>query len=167
MAKSFHRSLGREGPIGLVAFSFGLSSHEPSRCNTRLSRAVRRIVNNEKGEVIVVVQWEIALSLASLSITNVVERHRRKDIYLDSDEVMAQAAKVFREHGITRVIPVANQFLHLRKCRDLVIKAGFVPEMREFMKIGFYKESLQWWTRGPLRLLFYAVLQKLTGRRGK
>lgn len=154
-------------PIGLVAFSFGLSGHEPNPCNTRLAGAVRRIVNNENSRVIVVVQWEIALSLASLSITNVVERHRKKDAYLDSEEVMAQAAEVFREYGITRVIPVANQFLHLRKCRDLVIKAGFIPEIRGFGKIGFYKESLQWWTRGPFRLLFYAVLQKLTGRRGK
>jgi len=154
-------------PIGLVAFSFGLIGHEPNPCNARLARAVRDIVANDKSNIIVVSQWEVALAMPSVPISLVVRKHKIEGRYLDSDEVMAQAAEVFRDRGISRVIPVANQFLHLRKCRDLVIKAGFIPEMRKFIKIGFYKESLQWWTRSPFHLLLYAILQKSRGRRGK
>ena len=151
---------------GLVAFSFASGAIEPSLCNRRLARAVERILDKEKEEVVVIAQWEIASSTWA-SLACVVKEHRQKGAYLDSDEVMAQAARVFNERGITKVIPVANPFLHLAKCRTLVRDAGFTPIKQKIGWIGFYRESLQWWTRGPFRLLLYAVLIKLTGRRGR
>ena len=96
-----------------------------------------------------------------------VREHHIKGAYLDSEEVMTQAAKELREHEITEVIPVANPFLHLAKCRTLVRKEGFTPLKRKIGRIDFYRESLQWWTRSPFQLLLYAVFQKFTGRRGR
>ena len=154
-------------PKGLVALSFASSENEPNPCNARLARDTRYIVNTEKEEVVTVVQWEIARALKSVPITHIVEKHRQEGAYLDSDEVMAQAAEVFRERGVTEVIPVANPFLHLTKCRALIRKEGFVPVKRKIGRIGFYRESSAWWCRGPFHLLLYAVLQKLMGRRGR
>ena len=152
---------------GLVAFSFGLGKNEPNRCNRRLAGAVRFIVAGERESVLVISQWEITKALKSIPIAYVVKKHRIRGRYLDSEEVMAQAAKILRKHRITEVIPVANPFLHLIKCRALVRKEGFEPLKREIGWIGFYPESIQWWTRGPFRFLLYVILQILTGWRGK
>ncbi len=153
---------------GLVAFSFGLGAVEPNPCNVRLAQAVQRIVSEESEPVVVVAQWEIALALNSLPLDYVVKRHRREGAYLDSNEVMAQAAGIFRRHGVTEVIPVANPFLRLAstKCRAFVRKEGFTPLDRKVGWIGFYPESLQWWTRGPIHLTLYSALQLLTGYHG-
>jgi len=152
---------------GLVAFSFALGENEPNPCNVRLARAVRHIVGTESEELVRVAQWEVARALLPLPMARVVRGHRSNRAYLDSEEVMSQAAEVFRELGITEVIPVANPFLHLTKCRALVRKEGFIPLKRKIGWIGFYWKSIQWWTRDPFRFLLYAVLQKLTGWRGR
>lgn len=151
---------------GLVAFSFALGKEEPNPCNVRLAKAVERIVDTEKEPVVVVVQWEIAKALNWPTVF-VVEKHRRSGAYLDSEGVMAQAADIFQDYGITEVIPVANPFLHLTKCRALVRQHGFKSLKRKIGWIGFYKKSLQWYTRGPVRCFIYAVLQKFTGRRSR
>lgn len=153
---------------GLVAFSFALGRKEPNPCNIRLTHAVSRIVGEEGEPVIVVPQWEIALTAPpSLTIPHVVREHRQAGEYLDSKEVMAQAAEVFRPLGITEVIPVANPFIHLLQCRILVRQFGFIPVKRKIGWIGFYHDSLQWWTRGPLETTFYSALVVVTGRRGR
>lgn len=153
--------------IGIVAFSFALGKNEPNPCNIRLASAVELIVRESKEPVILVAQWEIARAIKSVPVDYVVEKHRTEGAYLDSEEVMAQAAEFFRKHGVKEVIPVANPFLHLAKCRSLVYKEGFVSINRRIGWVGFYRKSLQWWTRGPIRLIVYAILQKFTSRRGK
>lgn len=155
--------------IGLIAYSFALGKTEPNPCNVRLARAVERIVREEavKGnEVIVVAQWEVALAL-SRKPSLVVYEHRQKGMYLDSEEVTAQAVSLFEAWKITEVIPVANPFLQLFKCRKLVRNVGLTPLRRRIGWIGFDKESLQWWTRGPVRLLTGTALHVSVGYRGK
>ena len=151
--------------IGIVAFSFGLSEEEPNEAN----RALAELVQDISSEIhcVVVAQWEIAKALRTTPAQCVVMHHSIAGKYLDSEEVMAQAAKLFRERGITEVLPIAQPFLHLAKCKTLVRKSGFtlVPYHPPH-GIPFPKDSKQWWTRGPLQLLLYAVLQKFLGRRG-
>lgn len=153
---------------GLLAFSFGLTDKEPNECNERLALAVRRIIEKESEGVVVVSQWGIALALKGLGVPIglTVEKHRKGE-YLDSNEVMAQAAAFFKENGIIEVIPVAQPFLHLFLCSRLIKKSGFKPVKRPVAWIGFCGESKQPWTRGPVRLLLYAVKRALTGRRGR
>ena len=160
---------------GLVAFSFALGKNEPNPCNVRLADEVERIVLYSSEPLIIVAQWEIAKALTQRDFQHQlplvhqfhsVERHRQ-GAYLDSEEVMAQAAILFRNHGVRQVTPVANPFLHLWKCRQLVRKAGFTVRNRKIGNIGFYPESDQWWTRGPVQLLAYTALQVATGRRGR
>lgn len=158
---------------GIVAWSFGSAKKEPNPCNVSLGIEAYRIMKEEEkntGEdMVLVAQWEVAAALRKVigfSADYVVEKHRQSGEYLDSREVMAQAAMIFRDHEITDVIPVANPFLHLFACRRLVRESGLTPLKRKVRWIGFYKDSLQWWTRGPMRCLAYAIIRKLWGRRG-
>lgn len=102
----------------------------------------------------------------------VVEKHRKEGEYLDSEEIIAQAIPVLKARGITKVISIA-QWLQNFKYRALLKKAGFeIIPLRKFLswktrKIGFCKDSLQWWTRGPIRLVIYTILQIVFGRRGR
>jgi len=133
----------------------------------RLANEVQRLIKEAVGPVLVVVQWEINLALPLGTVGYSVIEHRTPDEYLDSEEVMAQATEVFRKNGITEVIVVAQPFLQLTKCRKLARNTGFTVIKKKIRRIGFYKDSSQWWTRGPIRLLTYAVLQVLFSRRGK
>jgi len=150
---------------GLVAFSFALGAEEPNPCNVRLAEAVKRIVEAEGSQVVVVAQWEVARALETLSCQAHHIVYSEPNVYLNSDMVMTKAADWFHGYHITEVIPVAQPFLHLPMCRQLVRRHSFTVLKRRVGWIGFYGQSLQWWTRDPIRLLFCAILFKLTGHR--
>lgn len=154
--------------IGLVAFSFAIGKAEPNPCNQRIARAVERIYANELDQVVVVSQWEVTRALTSngrVKVARSVELLPSGD--LGSEEVMQQAGDLFLKEGITDVIVVAQPFLRLWKCRRLARQMGFNVLKRRVGWIGFYRRSLQWWTRDPFRLVLYSVLQLALGRRGR
>lgn len=151
---------------GMIVYSFASCAAEPNPCNIRLARAAERIIDTENERLCLVVQWEIWQAIRTGLAAYIVQEHREGN-YLDSEEVTAQAAEIFRSKGIKEVIPVAQPFLLLPKCRWLIRQAGFNPVRRRIGWIGFYHRSKQWWTRGPIRLLVYAALQLMTGRRGR
>jgi hypothetical protein len=150
---------------GLVAFSFALGAKEPNPCNMRLALAVKRIIDAEEGRILIVAQWEVALALEQCGVKAHHTIYQEQGVYLDSHMVMEQAASWLHDCGVTEVIPVAQPFLHLILCQKLVRQHGFILLKRKIGKIGFYRSSLQWWTRGPVRLLFCTALFQLTGRR--
>jgi hypothetical protein len=165
--------------LGLVAFSFGQREDEkndPCLSNIDLAEAVGKIVSCEAEKIVVVAQWEIAKVLLQSASVNeqmewlepdfIVHHHRVEGEYLDSDEVMAQAALYLHKRGVTAVIPVAHPFLHLTKCKQLVREAGFALAERKIGRVRFDKLSVQPWTRGRAPLLVYALKQKFTGHRG-
>ncbi len=169
-------------PVGLVAFSFGLLPEKTrDRClsNIDLARAVEQIVRGVSGRVVVVAQHEIAGQLEFGQYQpvelHVIRQHRLPGVYLDSEEVMFQAAAILSslrqgpwgQWTISSVIPVAQPFLHLHRCRQLVRKAGFCLIGRPIGRIRFDRNSRQWWTRSRHELLWYAVRQMLLGRRGR
>jgi len=150
----------QQSHVGLVAWSFALRPEEPSRCNRCLAGEVWRIVREEEKNgrrVLIIAQGEIAEALKKLHmpLAYIVERHHITGEYLDSQEVMAQAAEILMSYGVTEVIPVANPFLHLRRCRMLVREFGFMLIERRIRRIGFDKDSLQSWTRGPVRWVLH------------
>jgi hypothetical protein len=151
---------------GIVVFSFALSSEEPNRCNRRLARAAERIIAQELmltgKRPIVIAQWEVAAAML-FPPDLIVREHHIPGKYLDSNEVMAQAAEFLRKLHVTEVIPVAQPFLQLGKCVSLTRKEGFRPLRRDIGWIGFYRKSIQWWTRNPILLVVGAVLQVLFG----
>jgi hypothetical protein len=154
---------------GLVAFSFALRAieDEPNPCNRRLAQSVMGIVATEKDDILVVSQWEVSRQLRANGHEPECSVELRPDgSYLDSDIVWDTARKVFERHGISEVIPIAQPILQMTKVKRLIKSDGFVVIERPIGAIGFDAQSTQWWTRGLLRLLLYAVLQQFTGRRG-
>lgn len=152
--------------IGVVVFSFALAKNEPNPCNRRLAKITTKIVlgATKIGTAILVAQWEVALGLHGVKPELIV--NRIADEYLDSEDVMERASECFKNHNITKVIVVANPFLHLYKCKKLAKQAGFEVLKQKIPWVGFYRDSLQWWTRGPMRLFLYAILQAIGGQRG-
>jgi len=188
--------------IGILGFSF--SSHdslnEPGCCNTRLRRAIERIVRkieegigiekispytwdwydpDNQGErletsIVIVVQREIGYSFEDSHSPKrivpdlIIDQHRISGLRLDPTEVTAQAAELFRHEGVKIVVPVAHPIFCLTESKGLLKQAGFeVLDMPELIgRIGFDPKSNDWWTRGPVRLLWYAILQKFFGYHG-
>jgi hypothetical protein len=154
---------------GLVAFSFALRAveEEPNPCNVRLAETVLRIIAAEKDEIVVVSQWEVSRHLRTNGHEPLCSVELRPDgEYLDSDAVWVTARKVFELNGISEVIPVAQPVLQMTKVKRLIKADGFVVIERPVGMVGFDRQSTQWWTRGPLRLILYAILQQVTGQRG-
>lgn len=147
-------------PVGLVAFSFAHRKNgEPNPCNVRLAEEVNRIDKKTDDQVVVVCQWEVAKAL-QWSPDVIVHPHPDGS-YLSSEDVMEKAASVFLQHNVRHVIPVANPFLHLLQCKKLIEDAGFQVQEMPIQKVGFDKQSDQWWTRDPVRLMAYGVLNVL------
>lgn len=155
----------RGSTVGMVAFSFALREHEPNPCNIRLAKAVERIVDGEHTKT-VVAQWEVALQLATDRYPVALTVDPSGVGYLDSEGVWEAAKEYFLKHGITTVIPVAQPFLQMAKVKQMIRRDGFEVIRRPVGWVGFDNMSTQPWTRGPLRLLAYAVKQKLTGSKG-
>jgi hypothetical protein len=160
--------------LAVVAFSFGLraKAREPNPCNRRLARAAERITRlaeNESGNVLLISQWEVAEQLKAdgVHVDRVIHMSPRGD-YLDSDKVWAQALSFLQGRSVTRVIPVAQPFLQAHKVCKLIRKSGLPLERKRIGWIGFDSSpaNTQWWTKGPMRLLAYALMQAL-GRQTK
>lgn len=160
--------------LAIVAFSFGLreKAHEPNPCNRRLAHAVERITRlaeNESRNIIVVSQWEVAKQLEAngVHVDKVISTSPHGG-YLGSDEVWAQAFVFLRGRHIARVIPVAQPFFHTYKVCKLIRKSGLPLERKRIGWVGFDSSpaNTQWWTKGPVRLLTYALMQAL-GRQTK
>lgn len=160
--------------FAIVAFSFGLRAkgREPNPCNRRLARAVERITRltaRESGSILLISQWEVAKQLQAdgVHVDRVIEESPRGD-YLGSDEVWAQALAFLQGRRVARVIPVAQPFLQIHKVRKLINESGLPQERKRIGWVGFDPSpaNTQWWTKGPMRLLAYALMQAL-GRQTK
>jgi hypothetical protein len=147
---------------GLIAYSFSMRNGgkgDQGPCNARLADAVKRIVQEEKEPVVIVVQGEIAQSM-SIPIAKATRMESMEPgKYLGSEGATTVAAEVFRSKGITEVIVVAQPFLHLTKCKSLVRDAGFTVIDKKIGWIGFDSRSDQWYCKSALHLLIYAVRQ--------
>lgn len=153
--------------IGVIGWSYGLARQEPSMSNLAIARAILH-VERELGELpMVAAQWEVSLGLEQLGSIVDVTVLPRLDRYLNSSDVMEEAAEPFRRAGITQVVPVAKQGLHRYVCKQYVRQAGFEVLEVKYPKVPYNRKSEQWWTLDPFAELAYAVAQKLVGYQGK
>ena len=147
----------------IVAYSFGFREKGYTKSNEALAREVDKIYGKYKYAIIA--QKEIA-DLSKSKKVFVVKRHRKRGEYLDTMEVTSQAVEFMKKHEFSRVLLIAQPFLHRAECRRLLKKNGFLVVVPKIRYIPFDRESDQWWTRDNLRFLIYAILQKTTGRKG-
>jgi hypothetical protein len=149
----------------VVAFSFGMRDmpSEPNPCNVRLARAAERIVERQAGDTLLIAQWEIAKQLKrdGAHVYRVVSSADGE--YLDTDKVWQKALDSLTCHNVDSVIPVAQPFLHRHKIGKLIRDSGISVKREPVGWIGFdsSKDNLQWWTKGPIRLIAYSIMQAL------
>ena len=148
----------------MIVYSFAWRKKGHSPCNIRLAEGAKRIIEAQDEPVLVFAQRTTALVLKELSVECQIVPKRSS--YEGSEVLTRQPAEVFKENGITEVIPVAQPFLQLTKCIQLVHKEGFrTPSFFKLVSligwIGFDRESVQPWTRGLFRLVFYTARQIL------
>ena len=153
---------------GIIVYSFAWRKVGHSRCNVRLAEAAKRIAQAQHEPVLIIAQRSTAKVLQELGIP--CEIVQKRTGYEGSEEVTLQAADLFRRHNITAVIPVAQPFLQLTKCIQLVRRQGFTtPSLRTLLPmigwIGFDQLSVQPATRGVYHLVFYTARQVLFGYR--
>ena len=153
---------------GMIVYSFAWRRNGHSPCNVRLAEATRRIIAESDGPFVIHAQRSVAIILEEMGIG--CDSTRRIIGYEGSEEPNRQGAELFRQIGITEVIPVANPFIHLIKCMGLVRAEGFkTPSFWRLVRmigwIGFDRESVQPATRDPFRFMFYAAKQVLFGYR--
>jgi hypothetical protein len=156
-------------PIGIVALSFAKRAKEPNPVNVRLAEATERFDDEvqQVGELtLVVAQWEVALALPTQPMLTVTQQDATNEdrygrYYLDSQDVLNKAFELFRKHGVTDVIVVANPFLHLQAAKQIVKRAGFNVMSYRMQSVGFDNSPLnvQWWCKGPIRFMAYLALQ--------
>lgn len=159
--------------VGVVALSFGKRRQEPNPVNARLGRELIDIIDNYDRDIVVASQWEITNQLVidgyepfvNVNVTPADATKRGKDgaKYLDSEDVLKKAFELFKKHEVSEVIVVANPFLHLSAVRKLVEKAGFKVIPYQIGKVGFDNSplQLQWWCKGPVRLIDYGIIVKI------
>jgi hypothetical protein len=154
--------------VALVAFSFGLRGvdQEPNPCNVRLAKEVERILRDHRPAP-VCAQWEISKQLEFDDHPPDLTVPPTQNQCLSSDDVWAQAAAFLQQRGVDRVIPVAHPYLHLHRVKSLIKRSGFRVVDVRIRHIGFDRSrtNTQWWTKGPLRLTLYALIQAIRGRR--
>ena len=176
--------------IGIVALSFGKVDRRTAvdPVNNALSSYVREANNQittwsltSQGdtrhsgytETLVVAQHEIAAYLSGdpkLNLRIVTDAHATRKgsgrVYLDSQDVLNEAFRIFRKEDIYEVIVIAHPFLHSWMVRQLVQQAGFIIhpfKVGRDVNFDSSRNNLQWWCRGRVRFLLYLMIQ-MTGR---
>lgn len=143
----------------IAGLSFGLRiNNKPGLSNRDLATVVN-ILQIDTG-LPSLVQWEFE-SLVLETPVFVVRKHRIKDEYLDSEEVIAQMARFLYENmpDVDTVVLVAHPFLHRYKCKKLFKFFGYKVETAKTGWVRFDKKSIQWYTRNPIYNFIYAILQ--------
>ncbi len=157
--------------IGIIGFSFALEPSEPNPCNQRIAYRIKLIAEeNPDTEFLFGNQWEVDLALKWVGLTSDLVVELPEDgSYLGSKEVWPIVRdQLFIPNGITEVVPVAQPFLQLPMVSKMIRADGFTvisPEMK-LREIGFDKNSIQWWCRGPARTAAKAVMLKLGFQHG-
>lgn len=169
--------------IGVVALSFGATF--PLGANFTLYGCLRLVVNKITGkqpaasnnahrsasrkEVIVVAQHEIAEFLTRnvhgefdvhVVDNSYATHYRNGRPYLDTQDVMNEAFRVFKEEGVDEIVVIAHPFLHRWLSQRLAKKAGFTVTTYRYGGVDFDSDAEnQWWCRGPVRFLAYLGIQ--------
>jgi len=150
----------------LIGQSFGVrANNNPGKSNEKLSCIAKEI--QDKYSVPLILQWEIAEGIQSISDVEVIRQHRRKGKYLDTYEVIAQANNICKKNGWNRVIMLAHPH-HCWRCVMAAEKLGLSVAVVNTMEISYDHLSKQIWTRSPWmfmpRELVARLLYLVTGK---
>jgi len=131
----------------IIALAFGQGVNKtPGKSNEALAKIVEKLCEKERPPLCL--QWEVADCLPGLVKSHdlVVRRHREKDKYLDTYEVLAQAKAYCDRLGIERAIIVAHPD-HAPRCAAVAAKLGLGVQIADTAGVPYDPDSVQEWTR--------------------
>ena len=145
----------------IFGFSFGGSQkYGPGAANRALGKIIDK-VSCQYPEDLVIVQAPL-----DECVTTTPDYMITFEEYINSEEVIELALSFLQERKITKIRLIAHPFLHRFQCARLLRRYGFDVETVPTGWVPFDRHSDGWWTRGPLKLLAYAIFQTLTGLSG-
>ncbi|OGL87857.1 hypothetical protein A3I42_03115 [Candidatus Uhrbacteria bacterium RIFCSPLOWO2_02_FULL_49_11] len=137
----------------IFGFSFGGSQkYGPGAANRALGRRIDEVAYKyPKDFVVVQSPLEQCVTIAPDFVIPLEK-------YINSEEVIKRALDIFQENDLGKIRLVAHPFLHRIQCMRLLRRYGFDVEIVPTGWVPFDQHSDGWWTRGPLRLIAYAIL---------
>ncbi|OGE84836.1 MAG: hypothetical protein A3J48_03425 [Candidatus Doudnabacteria bacterium RIFCSPHIGHO2_02_FULL_46_11] len=166
----------------IVALSFGGRVNGPGKSNVALARLTEDL--SRRYNLPVIAQWEIAHSSLDLQdkLLHIVRKARNKQLgrltkiihtlttkrvdekdlgnYLDSYEVLMQAAEICLKQGLKKAIIVAHHD-HLWRTSKIAEAVGFEP-LHPFAQVTIYdEESVQKYTRSRWRFMMREIPNRL------
>ncbi|MFH0852319.1 MAG: hypothetical protein V1845_01810 [bacterium] len=143
----------------------------PGKSNDALAGAAERELSKPENQGLeFIAQWEVGLSYGLRhSPIFQIRKHRVDGQYLDSEEVIAQAVEWIEKNRpeVKTIRLLCYPFLHRQKCARLIKAHGFGVEIVKTGWVPCDRKSKQWYTKNPVLLLLYAVLQGMFGYKGK
>jgi len=135
----------------IFGFSFGGSQeHGPGASNVALGEIIDK-VSCQYPEDFVVVQSPLDKCVTK---SNFIITSKK---YINTEKVIQRAIPFLKEYDVDRIQLVAHP-LHRFQCSRLLRRYGFRVEVVPTGWVPFDQHSDGWWTRGPLRLIAYAIL---------
>ena len=144
----------------VIALSFGLGKNGMGMSNLQLAFAAEDVC--DRYNIPVIAQWEIADShlLTDTYKAGVVREHRVEGKYLDTREVLEQAAAICAKEGWKKAIIVAHPD-HLWRCAEAAKKFGFEVAIADTSCVVYDEGSVQSWTRSRSKFVPREIAARL------
>ena len=147
----------------IVAYSFGGSVDRPGPSNIAFGNIINRLVDETQSQKYTVVVQDFIQFCVNEKPDLVVGDGE----YISTQRITSEFEIFLEEEGISNVLLIAHPFLHFVQCKRLLEKRGFAVQRVKTGWIPFDPDCENWWVRGPLHLLLYALLQIAFGRQDR
>ncbi len=152
-----------DSPECVIALAFGYRRAHGKIVPGPPNEQIAEIVQRDFAHLPKILQFEVADAFAKLDPEPVfrIEQHRSGS-YLDTREVLFQAAALCKKSGWTTVAVVAHP-MHLRRVTQCIEKRGLRIDTEQIARmsletIDFDKSSEQSWTRSAPSMLVHETL---------
>lgn len=144
----------------IIAQAFGRRQSDPGPSNQALAEVVARIAKPQ--HLPVILQWEVADAYSAEvgESVYVVRSHRQPGKYLDTLEVLEQAALICHQHGWQKAVIVAHPD-HAWRVVANACKLGFTVLTPDTSNCPYDPESVQSWTRSAWLFLPREIVARL------
>lgn len=131
----------------IISLSFGTGKGDAAgESNEQLAREVSRL--QTRYFVPAIVQVEVSRALPRLHLAAIIREHSTPSRYIDTREVLRQAADICRERGWSEILLVCHH-LHTWRAARVAKRLGLHILIPVGDRTPYDPVSEQWQTRGP------------------
>ena len=152
-----HPHFDLEKADAIVALSFGVRNNDAGEANRALALVAQEL--HTKLQLPVIAQWEIGdnISIDARQLVHIVRKPRLEENgYLDTYEVLTQAAEVAHSRGWRKIIIIAHSD-HAWRAIKVAQRLGFEPMFSHLSTDVYDKNSSQKHTRSRWRFILREI----------